>query len=507
MTSQQSKPELSIGNSGAAGSRPANSVEPAVWPASTAAAEGHPPAPHRHHVSFLFVLFGFLCFIAGVYLLLADPGGWGERRIVSQGMSFGGSDAGVSSGAPRSVTFDTSAPAAATAGAATSRSVPTAMAAFPAEVLDGLTRSAESRGLPAATVQRAFANLEALPASAIRDALAPAERSQSAGDFLKFNVANQSIDQGRRLLSEHAGLLHTIERHYGVDRHILVALWGVESGYGRGLSGSHYQLATLASLAGADRPRRQFWQSEFLSALALIEAGELPSGQIVGSPIGALGPLGLLPSVIERFGVDFDGDGRRDVINSLPDAFATAANALRAAGWRDGRAWGREVTLPQDFDFALAAPSISRTPSDWQALGIRVISGLLPFDDDPVWRLVLPAGAKGPAFLVSTNFDVLLRANRAVPYALAVSHLADRLAGGRAIDANWPADDMALTADEAADLQRLLLAATFDPGPIDGIVGPLTQDAVRRYQRARGLITDGHPTHALLRQLRAERRN
>ncbi|NOU07199.1 MAG: lytic murein transglycosylase, partial [Hyphomicrobiaceae bacterium] len=263
---------------------------------------------------------------------------------------------------------------------------------------------------------------------------------------------------------------------------------------------------SLATLAAVDARRPQLWRDELFAALAIIDKGDATVETMSGSWAGAMGHMQFMPSSFQKHAVDFDGDGRRDIWSNPGDALASAANFLKASGWVTGRAWGREVTLPGNFDLTLAAPNVGKTVTAWQMLGVRPTTGLIPLDDDPNWQIILPAGAKGPAFLVSSNFEVLLKYNRAMPYALAVGHLADRLAGGGAIAAAWPVDDIGLSKDEIGDVQRALAGFGHDPGPIDSIIGAQTRAAIRAFQQARQLPPDGHASLGLLRRLRNERR-
>ncbi len=382
---------------------------------------------------------------------------------------------------------------------------PPAASQFPPGFLDDLGRSAQAAGVSRATIDRVLASV-GQPDASIADLNAnQPEHTKSAGDYIAQRVTAERLDLGRRRLAEHAGLLSAIERRYGVDRHVLMAIWGIEFNYGSEM-GNRRVVQSIATLAAVDTRRPQMWRDEFVAALGMIDSGAVTPERMLGSWAGAMGHTQFMPSSFQKHAVDFDGDGRRDVWASPADALASAANYLKSFGWTAGRVWGREVTLPANFDLTLASPQAARTVTAWQMLGVRPTTGLMPLDEDPNWQVILPAGAKGPAFLVSSNFDVLLKYNRALPYALAVGHLADRLAGGSAIAGSWPIDDVGLSKDEISDLQRLLAAVGHDPGPIDGIIGAQTRGAIRGFQQARQLPPDGHASLGLLRRLRTERR-
>ena len=240
------------------------------------------------------------------------------------------------------------------------------------------------------------------------------------------------IDTGRQLAATHAELLEAIETAYGVDRHILVAIWGVESAYGTEM-GSRNVVRSLATLAMADARRAPFWTRELIAALRMLQDGAVQPEKFVGSWAGAMGHTQFIPSTYNARAVDFDKDGRRDIWETVADALASSANYLRASGWVAGRPWGFEVTLPPGFDFAWSAPRRTRTLAEWQAAGVKAVAARGDPASELPLELILPAGARGPAFLVTGNFRVLLKYNQSTSYALAVGHLADRIAGGAAL--------------------------------------------------------------------------
>jgi membrane-bound lytic murein transglycosylase B len=263
-------------------------------------------------------------------------------------------------------------------------------------------------------------------------------------------------------------------------------------------------IRSLATLAAEDRRRAAFWYGEFLAALRIIERADIEPERMSGSWAGAMGHTQFMPSTYIAHAVDFDRDGRRDIWRSAADALASAASYLRASGWRPGEPWGFEVILPDGFDFALSAPEQAQTSAAWERLGLKRPGGVDWPQIGIDLQLVLPAGAHGPAFLVTGNFGALLSYNPAVAYALAVGHLADRIAGGPPIIGAWPADGRALGRAEREEMQRRLAQRGLDTGGTDGIIGDRSRAAIRTYQRWRQLPEDGHPSLDLLERLRQD---
>ncbi len=366
--------------------------------------------------------------------------------------------------------------------------------------LGALRGDALRQKISEATFDRAFAGFTIDP-----DVLDKLEHQpelvSSPWDYIGRRVSETRVAAGQALLVEHAALLADIERAYGVDRHVILAIWGMETNYG-GFQGGYIIVRSLATLAIADPRRPQFWRSELLKALAILERGDVTPERMTGSWAGAMGHVQFLPSSYLLDAVDHDGDGRRDIWGSIPDALASAANYLKRRKWRSGEVWGFEVVMPEPFDYALSAPAIARTSADWQAAGLTLPGGRSwPNAEGPL-ALLLPAGARGPAFLVTGNFRAILAYNNAVPYALSVGHLADRIAGGPPIAGFWPTDDAPLDKQGREELQRLLASLGFDVGVPDGVIGTQTRAAVRAYQKRAGLPEDGHAGTLLLRRLK-----
>jgi membrane-bound lytic murein transglycosylase B len=365
--------------------------------------------------------------------------------------------------------------------------------------LAGLWPPAEQRGITRANFERYTAGLT--PDLSIMDLLdAQPEFNKSPWDYLDLLVSDDRIARGRELLAQYAAVFATVERSYGVDRHILAAIWGVESNYGT-LGGDRSVLRSTATLACVGR-RRDYFREEFLSTLEILQRGDVAPDRLVGSWAGAFGPTQFMPTSFKRYAVDFDGDGRRDVVDSIPDVLASTANNLKMDGWESGAGWGYEIVLPPHFDYLLADRSRQMTIRQWQALGIKRADGRpLPRLSDRA-DLVLPAGARGPAFLVLQNFRVIMKYNPAEAYALAIGHLADRLAGGGPLIASWPRDERVLTTAERYELQQLLARHGFDVGTPDGLLGPRTRLAIRNFQVSTGQIPDGFASSEVLDRLR-----
>ncbi len=368
--------------------------------------------------------------------------------------------------------------------------------------LASFRKKAESRGIGAEILKRALAGLRPDPEILALVRNQP-EHSRTVGAYVGFAASEERIKAGQAKLAEHASLLARIERHFGVDRHILVAIWGLESTYGT-RPGERPVIRSLATLAFLGGRRAAFWHEQLIAALKILERGDITPAAMRGSWAGAMGQTQFIPTTFLAFAVDFDGDGRRDIWRSVADAIASAANYLKKSGWRTGQPWGFEVLLPKGFDFGLSGRNRLRPLAAWRRLGVRRADGrpLVPATGRAA--LILPMGARGPAFLVFRNFHVILRYNQALAYALSIGHLADRLRGGGPLVRAWPEGERGLTFAEREELQRLLVARGYDTGGVDGILGPMTRAAIRAYQRKIGVPADGYAGIGLLERLRRE---
>lgn len=320
-------------------------------------------------------------------------------------------------------------------------------------------------------------------------------------DYLAGLVDEERVADGRAMLARWAEVLARVEADYGVDAATVVAVWGVESNFGRNFGGRPL-LSSLSTLSCYGR-RQAYFQGEFFTTLKIIQEGHVAPERLNGSWAGAFGHTQFMPSTFMRLAVDFDGDGRRDVVDSVPDALASTANFLKRAGWRSSQPWGFEVALPPGFDASAADRRNKQPMSAWAARGFRRIDGTPLANEATPAGLLLPAGAQGPAFLVTRNFDALYSYNAAESYALAIAHLSDRLRGGAPFATAWPTDDPGLSRAERRELQTLLIARGHDIGEPDGVIGARTREALKVVQGELGLKSDGRAGQKALAALRA----
>ena len=365
--------------------------------------------------------------------------------------------------------------------------------------LEGLRPQAAAAGIRADTFDKHTAGLAPDPTVLESLDFQPEFRTP-IWDYLAGLVDDERVEDGRAMLAEHADLLRRVEATYGVDPQTVVAVWGVESNFGRTF-GKKPLLASLATLSCAGR-RQAFFRSELFATLKLIQSGDLRPEGLVGSWAGAFGHTQFMPSTYARIAVDFDGDGRRDLVGSIPDALASTANYLKRSGWRTGQAWGREVVLPAGFDTSVNGRQARRPLSSWLARGAKPADGrALAGSEDPT-ALLLPAGKDGPAFLVHKNFDAIYSYNAAESYALAIAHLSDRLRGGGPLATAWPTDDPGLSRRERRELQEILVARGHDIGEVDGMIGSRSREALKLEQARLGQPADGRAGQRILQALR-----
>ncbi len=362
--------------------------------------------------------------------------------------------------------------------------------------LAGFETRAESTGVGRATLDRARPHLRYLPQSVTLDQR-QSEFAARVWEYLDTAVTPARIQQGQRALGQHRATLERITARHGVPPEILVAIWGIETSYGAN-RGSTPTLATLATLA-RDGRRGAFFEAQLIDALKIVQDSRIDPAAMVGSWAGAFGHLQFMPSSYRTYAVDFTGNGRSDHWGADPgDALASAARYLSGRGWVAGQPWAIEVAMPAQFDLQLTGQW--RNASDWEAAGLRPAAGGRLAQGRA--RLILPGGARGPAFLAYTNYDVLKEYNISDSYVLAVGHLSDRLSGAGALRGQWPRGDRALTLAERQDLQRRLNALGHDTAGVDGRIGPATVAAVQAWQRGRGLPPDGYVNATLLEALR-----
>jgi len=365
--------------------------------------------------------------------------------------------------------------------------------------LAGLWPQAQRRGVPRAVFEDNVAGLE--PDLRIMDLLdTQPEFTKSFWDYLDILVNEDRIQNGRAILAKHRATFDAVEKAYGVDRHFIAAIWGVESNYGTQI-GERSVIRSTATLACIGR-RQDYFREEFLSALEILARGDVKAEHLKGSWAGAFGPTQFMPTSFKRYAVDFDGDGRRDVVDSVPDVVASTANNLKKDGWVSGQTWGYEVVIPEGFNFLLADRSRVLTVKEWERLGIRRAGGkAFPRADDRAYLLV-PAGAQGPGFLMLQNFRVIMKYNPAEAYALAIGYLADRLRGGEPFVQAWPRHERVLTRAERYELQQHLAARGYEVGEPDGRLGGKTRSALRQFQSSVGEVPDGFASAAVLERLR-----
>ena len=322
------------------------------------------------------------------------------------------------------------------------------------------------------------------------------EFTTTFSDYYQKRVTSARVMKGREMLKEHAGLLRSISDRYGIPPHYLVSFWGLETNFGSYL-GNMAITDSLATLA-CDERRSKFFTAELISAMRIIEAGDASRESMIGSWAGAMGHVQFMPSTFMRYAVDGDGDGRRDLWGSIPDALASAGNFLAALGWQPGLRWGREVLLPAGFDYSQATRDIKKPLRVWSQAGVTDAFGTLLPDIDLPGSILVPGGAQGPAFVVYDNFDVIMRWNRSEFYALSVGRLADRVAGAGSLTRPPPADGLRLSRQTVMTLQVHLNQLGYDSGTPDGILGSGTRRALREFQRDRNLVADGYPSEQII---------
>lgn len=367
--------------------------------------------------------------------------------------------------------------------------------------LQGFKKQAVAQGISPGVVSEALGGLTYDPATIAKD------RSQGifAQSFLQFSgrmVSGNRLSVGSSLLKKNASTFAQIQQKYGVPGPVLVGFWGLETDFGK-VMGNMETLRSLATLA-FDCRRPEEFSEQLLDALRVIERGDLSPGEMRGPWAGEVGQFQFVPSVYYKYAVDFDGDGRRNLISNTPDALASAANYLDGLGWKPNQPWIEEVRVPADLPWDQADVTIKKPRAFWAQHGVTYTSGkAIPADNVPV-GLQLPMGRNGPAFLTYPNFDVYLEWNKSLVYSTTAAYYASRLAGAPALSrGNAPVETLSLA--DTKELQQLLAKRGFDVGKIDGVVGAATRDAIRTMQVKYGLPADAYPTAELLSQLRGGR--
>jgi len=364
--------------------------------------------------------------------------------------------------------------------------------------LQNIRSEAVRQGVPAATIDTAFRGLTPDSKVIDLDSRQP-EFSLTYGKYIGNAVTPDRIARGQQKLQQYRSLLTDIEREYGVASQYLVAFWGVETNYGSYM-GDFSALRSVATLACMTR-RQAFFSNETVQALRILASNHMTTQQMKGSWAGAMGNMQFMPSTFTRWAVDRDGNGRIDIWNSMPDAFASAANFLRGVGFKPGLPAADEVILPRGFPLEQADTTVDKPIRAWAAMGVkRAGGGALPASDEPS-QIILPAGWRGPAFILYPNFKAVMNWNRSTLYALSVAILAQQVAGGPTVMQSAPSDDEPLTRDTVVDIQTRLAKLGFYTDETDGLLGPKTRSAVRLFQKQAGLPADGHPTPDMVARL------
>ncbi len=361
--------------------------------------------------------------------------------------------------------------------------------------------TAAKSGIKRSTFDRAFKGVTAPDPEVLEKARYQPEFKAPVWQYFDNRVQEDAIANGRKMLRKWKPWLSKIEKKFGVDRYTLLAIWSMETNYGAILENDRVMrnvIRSLATLAYADRRRRKFARQQLIAALKILQRGDISERNLEGSWAGAMGHTQFIPTSYMAYAVDMDGDGRRDIWNSIPDALATAANLLRKNGWRGGKTWGYEVSLPSGRKFPGGSMSIGK----WSGIGVKRVSGK-PFPrkgDNGVLKVL--QGRAGPAFLVTKNFFVLKRYNNADKYALAVGLLADEIAGYGGLAKDWNRPFTKLSFAEKQELQKHLLARGYYDGKIDGKIGNGSRKAIKAFQARAGMQQTGHPSMEVLRAIK-----
>lgn len=365
--------------------------------------------------------------------------------------------------------------------------------------ISGFRTRALRAGISPAVFERSFRGVHYLEEVIERDRN-QSEFTKTIWDYLDSAASDKRITNGKAALEQHRATLEAIEAKYGVEKEVVVAVWGLESAYGA-FRGDTPIVSALATLS-YDGRRGRFFESQLIAALKILQAGDTSAENMTGSWAGAMGHTQFIPTSYLDYAVDFTGDGRRDIWADDPtDALASTAAYLSRFGWETGKPWGVEVNLPEGFAYDLASRKIKKTPADWASLGVLGVDGKAIPNHGP-GSILLPAGARGAAFMVFKNFAVIERYNAADAYVIGVGHLSDRIGGAAPIKAAWPREDRALTFKERQQMQRLLTAAGFNTRGVDGKIGPNSIRAIKGFQRSVGMIPDGYASLNLLKRLR-----
>ncbi|MBX3598086.1 MAG: lytic murein transglycosylase [Rhizobiaceae bacterium] len=361
-------------------------------------------------------------------------------------------------------------------------------------------QTAAEAGISRATYDRAFRGITAIDPEVLEKARFQPEFTAPVWDYFDNRVHEESIANGRAMAKKWKPWLDRIEKRFGVDRHILLAIWSMESNYGEILKNPGVMrnvVRSLSTLAYADQRRAKFARTQLIAALKILQSGDIDESHLTGSWAGAMGHTQFIPTSYQRYAVDMDGNGNRDIWSSIPDALATAANLLHRNGWQTGKTWGYEVKLP-----AGKLPAGQLSLGQWQKLGVTRANGRKFNNLSDMATLKVPDGRGGPAFLMLKNFSVIKRYNNSDKYALAVGLLADQIAGYGQLANDWQRPFTKLSFVEKQELQKRLSEHGYYDGKFDGRIGKGSRDAIKAFQARVGLEQDGHPSMEVLRYLR-----
>lgn len=365
--------------------------------------------------------------------------------------------------------------------------------------LPQLRTEAAGKGVSAQTFDRAMRGVE--PDMSVFELMNnQPEFKTPIWDYIGSLVDDERVEDGRAAMRQWSRAIGSAESRFNVDRYAIVGVWGVESNFGKNL-GKRPLLQSLSTLACFPNRRQAYFRGELMATLQIIERGDIEPSRLMGSWAGAFGHTQFMPSTFLRLAVDLDGDGRRDIVDSVPDALGSTANFLAKAGWVEGLPWGYEVRLPAGFNESLAGRRNKKPLASWAAMGVTRMDGKALSGTYPA-AIIVPAGINGPAFLVTKNFDAFYSYNASESYGLAIALLGDRLRGLPGIKTPWPTDDPPLSRAERRELQRLLQARGFDVGEPDGMVGAKTREAIKEIEKAIGMPPRGRPGAKVLNALR-----
>jgi membrane-bound lytic murein transglycosylase B len=373
-------------------------------------------------------------------------------------------------------------------------------AKFEAFIQDSIWPQVKAAGVSRDLFDRAFAGITEPDQAVLKLAKTQPEFTSTTYEYLKKAVTPIRIETGQSMKAANAKLLSAIEAKYGVDKHVVLGIWGMESNFGKDL-GSMSVMRSLATLIYAGR-KKDYARGQIVAAFKILQKGSRTPENFTGSWAAAMGHTQFIPTSYISYAVDWTGDGKKDIWGTKEDALASTANYLAKAGWMRDRPWGWEVTLPGKFNRALIGRSHWKPVSEWVAMGIKPATGGAFNAPQAEAFVMIPQGIDGPAFLVTKNFLAIMDYNLSHSYALAVGHLGDRIRGGAGIQGSWPDVSYDLEFNERVEMQKRLSSLGFETGGSDGRFGARTYEAIIGFQKKVGLPLDGKPSRKVLERLR-----